>query len=485
MQTHDEGADESRLDRAKIEAKKLVDGMRPGDQFMLISDGGGMSPVRSGFTSSKSELYSLIDSVNPTDTTSDLSESLQTANTQMHAIGAGASGDRPEGAPETKSDTLSAGKIWLFSDGSGVRLPDTMNVDSGLLEFVRIGSSDHSVGVTRLSITPVAKEAKTYEVFVGLKNAWPVEKRVGILLAYGSPDAYMPDQARFVTLPANTGIPGSGSGSVVFEKVVADPGKLFVRVDDKDDDFPLDNTAYGIIAPPRKTHVLLVTSGDAFLENVVMTAARIGLAEGQIIAPEAYDPQMPADLVILDGFLPPADRLPKADTLLVRPQVAVKEGEALDLAGFKVRNVAENPSILTWARENPVMQNISMGDVLVSQALLMDRDSSTVPLVDTAVGPLIAYKDFGPTRRYFISFHPLLESNWWSIPTLIMFMQNVIDQTRERHFIGMPQLMQSGLPARLWDIGDAKGEGKAQIKLPDGSVVELPVKDGSAEFGRD
>jgi len=63
MQTHDGGADESRLDRAKVEAQALVDRMRPGDRFMLIADGGGMGQVRSGFSSSKSELKSLIDSV--------------------------------------------------------------------------------------------------------------------------------------------------------------------------------------------------------------------------------------------------------------------------------------------------------------------------------------------------------------------------------------------------------------------------------------
>ncbi len=50
MQTRDGGADETRLDRAKAEARKLVDSMRPGDRFMLIADGGGMSQVRSGFS---------------------------------------------------------------------------------------------------------------------------------------------------------------------------------------------------------------------------------------------------------------------------------------------------------------------------------------------------------------------------------------------------------------------------------------------------
>jgi hypothetical protein len=138
-----------------------------------------------------------------------------------------------------------------------------MGEGNDLLKFVKIGESDHSVGVTQLSITPVPKEPRTYQVFVGLKNAWNTPRRVGVLLAYGSKDNFMPGQAQAANLPAG------GQGSVVFEKVVADPGKLFVRVDDTDDDFLLDNTAYGIIEPPRKTKVVLVTRKNDLLEKFI------------------------------------------------------------------------------------------------------------------------------------------------------------------------------------------------------------------------
>ena len=65
---------------------------------------------------------------------------------------------------------------------------------------------------------------------------------MGVVLATGRKENLLKDQAQLVTLPAN------GNGSVVFEKVVSDPGKLFVIADDADDDFPLDNVAYGILA---------------------------------------------------------------------------------------------------------------------------------------------------------------------------------------------------------------------------------------------
>ena len=171
---------------------------------MLIADGGGMNQVRSGFTTSKSELKDLIKTVRASDALSDLSESLLLAATSLKAIGAEKSGD--------KTENVTAGQVWLFSDGAGVKIPEALGTGAtvGDMNFVRIGSSDHSIGITRLSITPVPKQEKTYEVFVGLKNAWNVEKKVGVTLAFGTKDNFLPDQAKFAQLPAG----GSGGSGV-------------------------------------------------------------------------------------------------------------------------------------------------------------------------------------------------------------------------------------------------------------------------------
>jgi hypothetical protein len=288
----------------------------------------------------------------------------------------------------------------------------------------------------------------------------------------------MPDQAKFVTIPAH------GTSGVAFENVTAPAGKLFARADDTDDDFPLDNTAYGIIEPPRKVKVVLVTKGNDFLERMVQTAVNVGTADGQIIAPEYYNPAAPADLFILDGFLPPADKLPKVDTLLVRPNATGNGTGPVDVAGFQVSHEIQNPTVLRWKREDPLLQYVELGDLRISKALLMDKDPGAVELVSAPEGPLIAFKDFGAVRRYFISFSPLVESNWWRLPSLIIFMQNAIEQTRVRHFIGMPQLVASGNPAKLWGgTTAAGGDVRVKVTLPNGDVLEVGAKDGVADFG--
>ncbi|MGN6371157.1 MAG: vWA domain-containing protein [Phycisphaerae bacterium] len=479
---------ESRIERAKQEAEKLVDAMRPGDRFMLVVDGGGLNHGGMGFTTSKSELRSEIERIKATDTSSDMFESLLLAATSLRSIG---TENGPGGA---KTEAVTAGKVWLFSDGAGIRVPDAMNSgDTGptggggnLLQFVRIGESGHSVGITRISVTPVAKQQRTYEVFVGLKNAWDVEKKIGVVLAFGAPDHYLPGQAKSVTIPAH------GTGSVVFDSVVSDPGKLYVQADPTNDDFPLDNTGYALLAPARKVKVMLVTIGGGVLENFIKTGVKVGAFEGEIISPAAYTPGIGAagqvDLVILDGFVPPLADMPKADTLIIRPPVT----SAGNVGGFQVTNEVQNPAVLRWKREDPVMQFVELGSLRLSKALMVEKDPEVVDLVSSPESTLIGYKDFGGSgnandtsggiRRYFVAFSPQVESNWWMDPSLLIFLQNIVDQTRVRHYIGLPQMIASGTAAKLWDVGNDKGEGTVRIVSPEGTTTRMEAHGGAVEF---
>lgn len=464
MQTKD-GGGTSRLDRAKEEARKLVDRMRPGDRYTLIVDGGGLNHSGIDFTTSKSELLAEIEKIEASDTSSDLSESLLLAATKLRGIGSSAEQDKKEG--------VKAGKVWLLSDGSGVRLPDVMGEANDLLQFVKIGESDHSVGITRLSVTAVPKEPKTYQVFVGIRNAWSAERKIGVMLAFGDKDHLMTGQGKFVTIPAN------GEGSCVFERVVTEPGRLYVRLDETDDDFLLDNTAYVVIEPERKPRVVAITPGNELLERFLRTDQRLGYLTGAMYAPEAYRQDLPADLVILDGLVVPENKMPRVDTLMIRPRVT---GPGV-VGGFKITAEVENPALLRWKRDDPVMRAVDLSELHMSNALLIEKDAEMVELASAPESPLIAYKDVNGVRRYIVAFSPLTESDWWrgqySLP---LFLQNIVEQTRIRHFIGLSQLIASGTPAKLWDIGGHDGNEPVTVHTPDGGAVKLIPKDGTAEF---
>ena len=129
------------------------------------------------------------------------------------------------------------------------------------------------------------------------------------------------------------------------------------------------------------------------------------------------------------------------------------------------------------------MQYVELGDLTVYKSLLIDK-TGVVDLVTADGGPLVAYRDIGPLRRYLVGFSPLLESNWWRQPSLIIFMRNILEETRARHFIGMPQMVTSGNPAKLWNSDPGhRTDTQMKVELPDGSTVQVPVKEGTAEFG--
>ncbi len=298
MQTTDNGGP-SRLEQAKQQANAMIDDMRMGDRYMVLADGGGMTQVRSAFSSNKMELHKIIDGIMASDTTSDLSETLLLATTSLRALG----------NDTHHNEAIAAGKIYLFSDGAGIRLPEVADFYPQL-QFIKLGSDTcNNVGIIRLAITPLPKSPKTYQVFVSLFNAGKTGRAVPVALAYNKPDNLLPELKR-VTVPAR------GQASAVFE-VTLDPGRIYAQIGDAHDDLKLDNTAYGILEPPRKLRVVLVTAGNTILERFLQTAQHTLNIEAYHISPDQFRADLPADIMLFDGYVP--KDMPKCDCLFIRP----------------------------------------------------------------------------------------------------------------------------------------------------------------------
>jgi len=447
MQATD-GGGPSRLERAKQEAHRLIDGMRPGDRYMVLADGGGVMQLRGDFNTDKRDLHRQIDNIQPSDASSDLSETLLIGVEKLKSIGQ---------VGKSAGANIVGGKIWLISDGVGVKLPTVAELPK-MLEYVRIGESSNNVGITSLTVMPVDKKGLRYQVFAGLFNASNVERKVVVGLAAGKPDNWVGTQT--VTLaPRQT-------GAAQFEGPL-EPGRIYAVLDGKNDDFALDNVAYGLVEPVRKARVKLYTAGNAMLERFVRTATATGEMDGTIIDAQRYTADAPADLVIIDGFAP--KELPKCDVLLIRPGAGV--------GGFKVIGEMDKPVIVRWRREDPLLAYVDLSEVRVFRALHLERDSEATELVSTPDGPLLVSKDYGSSRRYLLGFDIMMESNWWRDSSLLIFMQNVVNETRRRHFIGTPQVLPTGQAAMLWDLGET-----ATVHLPAGGEKEIPTQAGAAEF---
>jgi hypothetical protein len=188
-----------------------------------------------------------------------------------------------------------------------------------------------------------------------------------------------------------------------------------------------------------------------------------------VVAPDQYHADLPADIMLFDGMVPAA--LPKCDCLFIRPPSAPP--------GFRVTGLVNNPPILRWKEESPILSYVDLADVRIGQALKIVPDTESEELISSVDTPLLVARDAGSARRYLLGFSPLTESNWWSQPSLLIFLQNILEQTRERHFIGKPQIIEAGEAAHLWDL-----DAHATLTGPDGGKVSLDdlIKDGAAEY---
>jgi Ca-activated chloride channel family protein len=450
MQTTDHGG-HSRLEDAKTQALRMIDGMRPGDQIMLLADGGGTSRVDVPFTNDPHALRTAINGLTAADTPTDLSDTLILAATQLRAKG--------------ENGSAAAGAITLFSDGVGVTLPEVAGIGD-LVRFVQIGDSADNVGITRLAVAPLAKEPGKYEIFVALQNCSGADQDVPIGLSMGKADAFLPGGLRRLTVPAHQ------SASTVFD-LALQPGLLYVQIDPPHDDLKIDNTAFATIEGDRKVRVCLVTAGNALLERYVATARRAGEIDAIIETPEHFNAATPADLFILDGVAPPS--LPLADALLIRPAT----GDALpaQVAGFNILGGLDHPAILRYVRDDPLLAYVELANVRISSALQAEATPQTTTLIASQGGPLLLRRDDGPARRYLLGFSPLLDSNWWQDPSLLIFLENLVSQTRARRFIGRPEMITVGQTATFYDLA-----ATATLTLPDGGSLAFASAGGSLTF---
>ena len=135
---------------------------------------------------------------------------------------------------------------------------------------------------------------------------------------------------------------------------------------DTDDQLALDDAAYAVINPPRRSHVLFVTTGNEPLRLALRTKEAAEVADVQIELPSflktrAYRDQAASggwQLAIFDRCRP--ERMPAANTLFL--------GSLPPEGGWSAEAKTASPQIIDVETAHPLLQWIDMGDVLIAEA---------------------------------------------------------------------------------------------------------------------
>lgn len=258
-----------------------------------------------------------------------------------------------------------------------------------------------NVGITAFDLRPVPAEATRYEAFLELANHSAEPKRV-LLQVEGA--AGVSTERQITLRPEQT------LGQTL-DLETFPTGPVRALIDAPGDGYDLDNVAYAFLGSLRRVRAVLVTPGNVYLEKALGLDPRIAL---EVVPPErATEPERP-DLYVFDRFAPPEP--PSVPSLLFdpprEPWLAPPTGrllEGLALAGTE--------------SDHPLMQHVSLSDVVVEHAVAVDAAGRDV-VVGTTLEPIVVV-DEAPVRFVQVSFD-LAASNLPLQPAFPVFLSNAV-----------------------------------------------------------
>lgn len=447
----------TRLEEAKLKALEMIDGLEGRDAAMVIAFS-DRADVRIGFSSDRRRLREAVESIRPTNRTTDLNEALRAASGLANP---GRTSQIEDIADVQVAEALPA-KLYVLSDG-GFSAPQ---IDLGNLspEYIPIGSdSATNVGIVAFTVERNAEKPNQVEAFARIRNfsAAPVTLTASLSL-----DGQLLDAAEIKLAP-------DGENGASFSVENSSEGQLKLELD-LPDDLKIDNTAYAGLDPPRQLEVVLVTAGNSALETALATAPAQAIATIQTVGPTQLDgPELDAlsqsgkvDLFIFDQCAP--KKMPQANTLFIGSTPPIDTWSAGEASGPLF--------VIDTNRAHPIMQYVDMGTVRIVEGRALKSPAGAVELVRSdsgvlmAVAPRDAYQDavlgMGLTKAGEMGNVP--NTDWPIKRSFPVFLLNCLEYLGGAVSTAGARTFQPGQPAIL---SLASRFEKVRVTQPDGQEI--------------
>ncbi len=351
--------------------------------------------------------------------------------------------------------------IVLVSDGG---LGEANNLPEislpGEVRYLEVGTSGDNVAVTALATRALAGAPP--QLFAQLTNYGSSEAEVVLTLRIDSDP--VPFISERYTIPARSDLPVVSTRALP-QDFASLEAEVTRSVNSQAEDYlQEDNTAWTVTGDTGERSVLLMTEGNLFLEQVLLSLASVDLVR---IEPGRPLPVRAFDLYVFDGALPP--RLPAGDMLFINPPA--------DTAYFSVGAETEDVGTIS-ASSDDRLTYVDFGAVNI----LRFREVSNIPWADvllaTDAGPLLLAGEIDGRQIGVLTFDlrqsdlplqiswPILVSN-----LLEWFTPGRVIATASAYTVGDSVLMRPPLETET-----------LRITLPDGTVEELPVERSTVIF---
>ena len=298
-------------------------------------------------------LLQALDQLKPTNGQADLQDALQLA-----VASAG---------PRTSST-----RLIVLSDGIAEPLTEPVTLPFPV-QYRKIGISSENYAITSLSVVPgvTGDSAVAHVQDFGQQ---PARLTVEMFA-----DSHLTD-AQVTRLS-----PGGGQ-DVTF---AVPQGTNYVKVTLlPNDDLVADDSATAVASPPRKVRVLLVTSGDVFLQKALQLRPDLTLTTEPPAAWHRQQASTPGvDLFVFDGFVPPV-LPPHSPYLVVGPPPDRRLGSGRPIVPGQLLPAEAN---------NPLLYDVDLSNVEVAEASDLEGSSFGTVVIASPAGPVLMVRAGGPS----------------------------------------------------------------------------------------
>jgi hypothetical protein len=433
----------SRLAEAKRKARELVRGLGGADRMLIARMDASVTPL-STMTGEVADLEAALDQLRGTDTRADLERGMSFALDSLRGL------PRPE--------------ILLISDGAlgdVERVNQRLSLKDVTVSYQPVGKRAENVAITGFSVRRYPLDKSRYEVMLEVTNT--TDHRVDVELTLLG-DGQVVDVTRLALGPNET-LPrfyqDLGGASRTLEATIR-------MADGKRDDLPADDHAYALMPERRRSKILVVTSGNTYLEAALLLDEYL---EVTLLGPRDYPPKDAYDVSIFDGVAPtPAKHT--GPVLYLNPP---KDGAPVALA-----REMEWFGFDTWDKKSPLLRWTAMGDIQVARGYALKPEKEDRVIGASQAGPILVSGRRDGRKFVALGFDPR-NSDFVLRVAWPLFLLNTINDFVEED----TGYLSSYRTGDVWRIPAPSAAEVAELSDPSGRTQRVSVKEGRAVYRGD
>lgn len=424
MASRDKAGGQTRLEIAQSRAKDIVDAMPQGATAMLIAADYHAAIVVPS-TDDHSRLRTAIDALHAQPVPTDLTEALRLAGAVA--------------ARESNS------AVWILSDGAFPSLSDQVDPIAGSITYVPVGTDTGNQGITALSLD---KGAAGLSLFVQVSNSEPVtvSRRLDLI----ADDA--PWSARNVVIgPSST------------QEIIVPDIPISARVLGAElagsDALDLDNRAWVVNRASVPANVLLVTSGDKFLELSLSLLPTVNLYK---VAPEDYKHDAtlngtPFDLTVFSASMPvtTVQTLPASGILMFDPP---SPNPLIQVSGVITEPVLTLPRASEVgdpaSGREPLLRYVDLSELHIARASSLVLPTWGRTVLSAQNGPIIVAGEQN-SRNVVVFGFDLHDSDLAVQTAFPLLMRNIVTYLLPLPAGGLPASVAPGQPVSIQPVSNA------------------------------